>query len=725
MILHRRSPDVPRDRLVEIGMLEVFARNHLMDAWLTPVVCLLVGGILSNWAPWPLCAAWFTLCAACVAAGHAVNRRFLAAAPGLLDPAPWRRRLLLARVAVIGSWSAMALLAWPAAEDSGRYFMMLVLTSTMALRIASSAAFPRAMQVQLVPPLLALLALCAMRPEPLFAGLAAAAVLYTGYLLRIGNQTGARIRQMFHLQLELLDAKEAADAANRAKSSYLATLSHEIRTPMTGMLGLTRLMLETQLSPRQREYVRTMHDSGEALLSILNDVLDLSKVEAGRMDIEQVDFDPRRLVEGVAGLMQGRAAEKGLAIEASVADAVPARLTGDPLRLRQVLVNLVGNAIKFTERGKVRITAGVEARGDGRVTLGIVVSDTGIGIPEEAKCRLFDAFAQADAGISRRYGGTGLGLAISHRLVGAMGGEIGFRSEAGQGSDFWFTVPLAVAEAVPEGAPAAPPAPDVPSLSILVAEDVPANQMVLEAFLRSRGHRVALVEDGAAAVAAVAEGRFDLVLMDMQMAGMDGLSAARRIRALADAERARVPIIATTANALSSDAARCRAAGMDGFVPKPILPERLFEEIQSVWVGGGMRVWEPGPAPRADGSDGFDAGVLDGIAGAMAPPDLEEFVRLSQEAILAAADRFARAVASRDAAAARHAAHTLRGTAANVGLHRLAERAGRAQAAARAEQWDAAEPLVGTLPAGAQEAAALLQSWLERRAAPAAGTAVA
>ncbi|HYC05354.1 MAG TPA: ATP-binding protein [Azospirillaceae bacterium] len=710
-VLHRRLSDVPRDRLIEIGMLQIFARTHLMDAWSVPVVCLLVFAISLLWTPWQASAAWFALTMVAVAVADRLYRRFLAAAATLEDPAPWRRRLLAGRMAVIVAWSAMALFAWPGDYVPGQFFLLLMLSCAMALRTASSAAFAEAMRLQLLPPLFGMLAVCAAQFDLEFAGLALAGVFYAGFLLRFGNLSARRVREMFKLQFDLLDAKEAADQANRAKTAYLATISHEIRTPMTGMLGLTRLLLETQLSPRQREYARTMHDSGEALLSILNDVLDLSKVEAGRMDIEAVDFDPRRLVQGVASLMEGRAAEKDLTLESHVAEAVPARLTGDPLRLRQVLVNLVGNAIKFTESGGVRIAVEVEPLPHGCVTLGVVVSDTGIGIPEEARDRLFETFAQADSGISRRFGGSGLGLAISQKLIRAMGGEIGFRSSPGAGSDFWFTVPLPVAEQVPEAAAAAPLA-EVPSLAILVAEDVTANQMVLEAFLRSRGHRVTLVSDGRAAVRAVAEGRFDLVLMDMQMARLDGIAATRAIRALPDSDRAGVPIIATTANATSADASLCRQAGMNGFVAKPILPEKLFDEIKAVWTGSGRAVHDPQPAQPMDAAHLFDTTGLDGLVEAMTAEELVEFVRLSADTLMEAAEAAVQAVAAGRTADARAAVHRLRGTAANVGLKHLAECARKAEPVAASGRSGAADPLLACLPDAAREGAAILEAWL-------------
>ncbi|MCR6633177.1 MAG: ATP-binding protein [Magnetospirillum sp.] len=381
------------------------------------------------------------------------------------------------------------------------------------------------------------------------------------------------------LRHALEEKTREAEAAARAKSEFLAVMSHEIRTPMNGILGMARLMLDEAMAPGQRSRIETLRHSAEALLAILDDILDFSKLEAGRIDFERIALNPAQVVEDVARLMRARAEEKGLSLNVEVAPDLPAWLVGDPGRLRQVMINLTGNAVKFTDRGGVTLRVAA-ARG----VLECSVIDTGIGLDESAKARLFQSFAQADASISRRYGGTGLGLAICKRLVEGQGGEIGVESKPGSGSCFWFRLPLVEAEA-----PVAPaggvPVQLLPPLTVLLAEDNAINQMVARGFLQRAGHRVLVANNGMEAVELVRHGgRFDLILMDMQMPEMDGLEATRAIRAMEGAA-ARLPIIALTANALRADEERCRAAGMDDFVAKPLDPDRLFGAMVRV-LGG-------------------------------------------------------------------------------------------------------------------------------------------
>jgi CheY-like chemotaxis protein len=322
------------------------------------------------------------------------------------------------------------------------------------------------------------------------------------------------------------------------------------------------------------------------LLRILNDVLDLSKIEAGKMDLEPIDFDTADLVQASASLWRPRAEEKGLRFIIEPSKDGPKRLHGDPVRIKQVLFNLIGNAIKFTREGSVETQIRVLPLTPGRCVLRAEVKDTGCGIPEEAQPKLFTAFTQADGATSRKFGGTGLGLTICKRLVELMGGTIGFTSEPDKGSTFWFEAPLKIAAArTPDPAPAlpamaeqGPAAPHDTGPHILVAEDNPINQEVIRGFLKFRGWTCDIAEDGAQAVEAFDKGGYDLILMDIQMPGMDGFGATRRIRALGD-RGARIAIIALTANAMRGDERRCLAAGMNGYISKPIDRSKFFAEI--------------------------------------------------------------------------------------------------------------------------------------------------
>ncbi|CAA7626477.1 response regulator [Magnetospirillum sp. UT-4] len=371
----------------------------------------------------------------------------------------------------------------------------------------------------------------------------------------------------------LTEARDAAEAAVHAKSIFLATVGHEIRTPLNGVLGMARLLLDTPLDQRQRAFAETILASGELLLGLVNDILDFSRLEAERLELEEVPFDLFDLVEETRLMLAPRAADKGLMLGCRFAPALPRMVAGDPLRLRQVLLNLVGNAIKFTDRGGVTIQlASLDSAPSGMLGLRVTVEDTGVGIADAVRGDLFTEFSQADTSIARRFGGTGLGLAICKRLVTLMGGEIGYDSRPGGGSTFWFTAMLAEADATslpPEGA-----VPDESPCAILLVDDNQVNLDVATGLLVRRGHRVAAVADGVQALAAAARERFDLILLDMHMPAMDGLELARRIRASGSVS-AVAPIWLLTANPVDHDARLWREAGIDGCLAKPFRAEEV------------------------------------------------------------------------------------------------------------------------------------------------------
>jgi PAS domain S-box-containing protein len=381
----------------------------------------------------------------------------------------------------------------------------------------------------------------------------------------------------------ILEARDAALASARLKSEFVANMSHEIRTPMNGILGMATILLDSGLNSDQHEYAEIVKSSAESLLHLLNDILDFSKIEAGRLTLEDAPFDLPRLVTEVVELMAARAHEKGIELGASIGPLVPGRVGGDSARVRQVLVNLVGNAVKFTERGRVHLAVDGGGDADGLCDVRFSVADTGIGIAPEQVERIFEKFTQADTSTTRRFGGTGLGLAITRQLVDLMGGRLSVRSTPGEGST--FSVALRFSVAPPEEVEEAPPRPASPGRSIagtrvLVAEDNPVNQQVARRMLEKLGCVVTMAGDGREAVALVARGGFDVVLMDGQMPEMDGFEAAAAIRA-AERGRPRLPILAMTALALDGDRERCLAAGMDDYIPKPISLATLREKLES------------------------------------------------------------------------------------------------------------------------------------------------
>jgi signal transduction histidine kinase/CheY-like chemotaxis protein len=384
---------------------------------------------------------------------------------------------------------------------------------------------------------------------------------------------------------ELREAKEAAEQASHAKGNFLATMSHEIRTPMNAVLGYVSLLRETDLTEQQRDYLGVIESSGQTLLSLINDVLDYAKIEAGRVDLEQIAFEPRTVVSNITKMLRPRADAKGIQLIENVAADVPLVLSGDPTRLGQILLNLCGNAVKFTNTGSVRITVQPE----GADQLRIEVKDSGIGIATDRVGKLFQEFSQADSSTTRRFGGTGLGLAISRRLVLLMGGSIGVDSEAGEGATFWLVVPLQ--PATPEMLAAMQPpsqqrAEQEPTTAmstrkrVLLVEDNPVNQHLAKQFLRSLQCDVTVAANGVEAIEQITDSVFDVVLMDCVMPEMDGYQATREIRRRETGSERHLPIIALTANAMASDQKACREAGMDDYLSKPFRKAELQQMLQ-------------------------------------------------------------------------------------------------------------------------------------------------
>lgn len=387
--------------------------------------------------------------------------------------------------------------------------------------------------------------------------------------------------QVIERTAEYKRAQDEAIEANKAKSQFLANMSHEIRTPLNGILGMTELASELAISPEQREYLTIVQQSSLSLLAIINDILDFSKIEAGKLELTPVQFDLRRSVDRVLALMAIQADTKGLTLEAEVLEALSSNFVADEGRIRQVLVNLVGNAIKFTPSGgKIVIRLhGVKLNNEFEKVIFEVI-DTGIGIPPEKHQQIFEAFAQADGSISRKFGGSGLGLSICRMIVELMGGKIWVESKPGEGSKFSFEIPMKVATSEDISRDSQKVEPALAGINILLVEDNQVNQKIAQKLLGKRGVAVTTANDGAEALVAWREGTFDLILMDCQMPVMSGYDSTRSIRReeLA-AGKNRIPIIALTAQALSGDREECLAAGMDGYVSKPINSKRLFDEI--------------------------------------------------------------------------------------------------------------------------------------------------
>ncbi len=688
------------------GLLAHYVRNH-SDTWGVPVACALIGLLIAQWEPlwevglWLICS-WVSSIALIV-----ICKRF--GDGTAVEPAQLRRWVIaiaVPRFLFILSWSSLAFWAWTPEQPQTFFVIMSILVSTMAMNASQSGSFLPFYYMEMLPKLLAVLLVSLPSGNMFQVTIAALALIGAAFFTKIAYAINLSTRTLLRQQYELAHAKEEVEQASRAKSSFLATMSHEVRTPLNGVLGIINLLKDTPLTAEQAEYVETVRYSGETLLTMLNDILDFSKMEAGKFDLEDVSFETGRLVESVVNLMWSRAAEKGLMLEAEVEGNMPPFITTDPTRLRQILLNLVGNAIKFTDKGRVSII--LRAVGDGAggdftdfpapgqsLWLHFDVVDTGIGISEEARAKLFREFSQVDSSIARRYGGTGLGLSICQRIVALMGGRMGVESWPGQGSVFWFEIPARVAssDASITGYEDTGDIPHLTPLNILLAEDNRVNQKVTAGLLEKFGHGVTIAEDGAEALEAVQKSAYDVILMDMQMPVVDGLQATRNIIALGG-RYANIPIIALTANALRGDDARCFAAGMVDYVSKPVRPVELFRALARQLPDKVIDAGLPGPAMAGAGG-----GNIRELEKALGPSFIANFMKDYLPELENLYRRIETAYDQGDEKELLHAAHDLKSLSALFGLGQMSALASAVEMCCLQGRWQDSGPQVGKLQA--------------------------
>jgi signal transduction histidine kinase/CheY-like chemotaxis protein/HPt (histidine-containing phosphotransfer) domain-containing protein len=503
-------------------------------------------------------------------------------------------------------------------------------------------------------------------------------------------------------------AREEAERADRAKSAFLATMSHEIRTPIHGILGLAELLSGGRLDPQQSKYVEAIARSGELLSSVVSDILDYSKIQAGVLDLERIEFELTTVVEDVFGLMLplvDRKPELRLLVETPQVGTI----VGDPGKLRQILLNLVGNAVKFSERGAVTLAVSETAGSNGGRMLRFEVSDTGIGVAPDRLEAIFDPFTQSDVTVSRRFGGSGLGLAICRRLVDRLGGEIGVESLLGEGSRFWFTMPLepsvGATAAAPDRAAARRKRTSV-ALDLLVVEDNEVNAMVASGLLARAGHKAIIASSGAEALALFDSREFDAVLMDLRLPDFDGLEVVRRMRASADVKKSRTPIIVQSAHVLASDIEACVAAGVNEFVGKPFKLERLQAALRRVASPAALRrsarrpvvapaaaiapPWRPEVAPNA----AVDEAVLAEHVNQLGFEQTARIIAAFETSVAGAPAEIERLALAGDRRALAAIAHRLKSSSMHVGLARLSQLAGALEAGASGESLDVAATAV-------------------------------
>lgn len=523
---------------------------------------------------------------------------------------------------------------------------------------------------------------------------------------------------------QTVQAKEAAEAASRAKSQFLASMSHELRTPMNAILGMTDLALNQELPASARDFLNTARESASQLMELLNEILDFSRIEAGRFELEYIPFNPAEVIEQVVKTLKVRATEKGLELVFEVGRSIPPRLKGDPMRLRQVLTNLVGNAIKFTHQGRIVLRADAESEEAGQVRLKFSVTDTGIGIAPEHQEKIFDAFTQADASTTRLYGGSGLGLAISQRLVHCMGGRIWLESQVGQGSTFYFTAVLARSEETEQVPPAIgvpgrqPLSTPVRTLRVLLAEDTPANQKLVLHVLGGRGHTVEIAQNGRQALELVEKKDFDVILMDVQMPEVDGFQATGKIRLLPQPAKARLPIVALTAHALKGDQEKCLAAGMDAYLAKPIEAQEMIELVERLAGTGDNHPSAASPsspelAPAAALDTSFTIDLEEAVKKCFGKYELfQDMVEFFYQEVDSIVDHIQAACDKKDGTEAARLAHRFLNTLVYLGCDPVVKSARQLEQAGQTSQFDQVGDLI---PVFQQQLAALKKTLQSHR----------